>query len=170
MGVGSTERPLCAAKRVWLERHVVFFGRARPRLRSFGRGRGRGTSGGWRGGWATLGSARVQELEALEDHPELALLLMSILVLPLVQLKPAFHKHWPPFFEVLRDDFGLASPSVHINEGHCLLGFAGFVFPRPVDRQADAGDGGAFGCVTQFRVAGQVAREDYFIEVSHDGS
>ncbi len=98
---------------------------------------------------------------------QLALFLVSVLVLPLVEFEPALDQERPPLFHVLGDDLGLAPEGIDIDESDLFLGLAGLGLPGPVDGQADAGDGGAFGGVAQVGVACEVAREDDFVEAGH---
>src|SRR5579863_8989887 len=156
----------------WSERHVVFFGRrsvSAIRGRSFGFG-GRTWTGGFVAATTTTAiaaTAGIEERKAFEDDLELALFLAGVFVLPLVELEAAFHEEWAAFFHVLADDLGLAAKGLHVNKRHLFLGLAGFALPGAVQSHADLGHRRAFGRVAQFRVAGQVAREDDFVEISH---
>ena len=105
--------------------------------------------------------------EALQDDLEFALLLVGVLVFPLVELEAAFHQERAALLQVLGDDLGLPAEGIHINKGDLFFGLAGLAFPVRLIARPNLGDGRAFGRVAQFGVAGQVAREDDFVEVSH---
>ena len=80
-------------------------------------------------------------------------------------LKPALDKKWPSLFQILANYFGLPAKCVHVNETNFFLHFTGFGFPLPVDSQGNLRDGRPLGRVTQFRIAGQIAGDDDFVEI-----
>src|SRR5258708_5599772 len=79
-------------------------------------------------------------------------------------------KNGATLLKILGDYFGCPAKGVYVNKGDFFLGFAGLGFPGAIDGHAEFGNRGAFWGVAHFGIAGEIAGEDYFVEVSHSGS
>src|SRR4029077_3255945 len=137
-------RPRRARDRRWEPRR----GRRRPPQRGGGGGPPRGGSGGgnssrtWTGGLAGSaigGASRIDEREAFQDDFQLALLLVSVLVFPLIELEPALDEEGAALFHVLGNDLRLTAKRLDIHKCHLFFALTRLGLPGAVDRQADAG-------------------------------
>ena len=118
---------------------------------------------------SSLTSAPTDESKFLKDDTELASALSGVFVLPLVELEAALNEDRPPFLHILAKRFGLFSEGVHIDESGLVLLLSFGVPPHAVDGEAQLGHRGALGGVAQFRIPGQVAHQDDFVEACHVG-
>jgi hypothetical protein len=94
---------------------------------------------------------------------------MSVFVFPLIESEATLHEQRTTFFHVLGNDLGLAAECLDINKSDFLFRFTGIALPLSIDCHAEIGYGGPFGGVFEFRVAGEIASQDDFIEVCHNG-
>src|SRR6266581_1759159 len=148
--------------------NIVFFMRDRLGLTSsFGRCGGiRNGSRSWtRGlGWhIAIRAFGIKKRKAFQNHTELAALLASLFIIPLIETKPAFNQDRTALLEVLGNDFGLPAKRVHIHKGDLLFGFTSFVLPGAIDGEANFTDGEPLRRVAKFGVTGQIARKNYSI-------
>src|SRR6185437_14532558 len=103
------------------ERHVfveIFLGRrlgiarARRRRVTLRRRLVDAITRGGRSGTAASGTARGEKLHVVEDDLDLAALLATRLVFPLIELKPAFDHREAALGQIFRNEFALLSPSL----------------------------------------------------------
>src|SRR5262249_58806424 len=74
----------------------------------------------------------INKGETFEHDSELAHLLMSILVLPLIELQAAFDQKWATLLHILRNHFRLPAKGVNVNKGHLFLQFARLGLPLAI--------------------------------------
>ena len=71
---------------------------------------------------ATISTRTRHEIDAFSNNLELAAL-VSVIVLPLVQLQTTFDENATAFFQVLITGFGLSTPDVNVDECGFLFFF-----------------------------------------------
>ena len=99
-------------------------------------------------------------LHRLADDAELAPLLAALLVVPGVELQPAFDENRAALFQIFAGDFREARPEDDVDEGDFFALFAVFEGVLPIDRKAEIADRAAFGRVADFGVAREVPERE----------
>lgn len=82
-------------------------------------------------------------------------------------METSFQEDRVSFFEILADGFGLLSKRVNYDEGGFFLKLPCFIIPLSIYRQADVCNRHARRSVADFRIPGEVAHENDFIERGH---
>src|ERR1044071_968667 len=115
---------------------------------------------------AAAGTA-TEHLHHLADHFEFTPLLARLLVIPGIELEPAFDENRAAFLEIFARHLGSATPKGHVDKGDFFTLLAVIERVLAIDRNPEISDRAAFRRVAHFRVAGQVAEEENFIVAGH---
>lgn len=117
----------------------------------------------------TAAIAVAEELHVFTDDFQLVALL-TVFVLPSVELETAFDIDGPSFAEVLLSELGLLAPESHIHKGRFFLAFAVVVLKIAIDGQTDVCHGSAFGGEANLGVAGEVPDQHDFVQIGHNAA
>src|SRR5687767_12121724 len=112
--------------------------------------------------------AAADELEVLDHDGQLAALPAALLVLPGVELEPAFDEDRLALLEVLVDDLGLLPERGHVDKRDFFLVLAVGGSKLTVAGDAELDDGRLARQVFQLRVARQVSHQQDLVEAGHD--
>jgi hypothetical protein len=115
------------------------------------------SSGLWLGLLAVF--AEVDESHLVGHDFDFRFLLAGGLIFPLLLLEAALDMQAEAFGEELTAVFGGLAEYGYVDKVAFLMLLVLVVIPYPVESEADVGDGGTFGSVADFWVAGQVAQE-----------
>ena len=111
----------------------------------------------------------AEELHVFTDDFQLVALL-TVFVLPGVELETAFDIDGPSFAEVLLGQFGLFAPEGDIDKGGFFLALPIVVLKIAIDGQTDVCHGSAFGGEANLRVAGEVPDQHDFVQIGHNAA
>jgi len=111
----------------------------------------------------------AEELHVFTDDFQLVALL-TVFVLPGVELETAFDIDGPSFAEVLLGQFGLFAPEGDIDKGGFFLALPIVVLKIAIDGQTDVCHGSAFGGEANLGVAGEVPDQHDFVQIGHNAA
>src|SRR5437899_170420 len=109
----------------------------------------------------------AQQLHGLAHYTQSCSLLPGLFVVPGVHLQAALDKHWPSFLQIFTCNLRKARPEYNVDKRDFLTSFSAVGSVSAIDGNAEIANCAALGCVTHFRVAGEVSKQNDFVKTGH---